>query len=378
VKRGAKQKKQSAASGESIQRPHGIRELAAELGISIGTISRAINGRPNVNPVTKERVLEAAERLGYRPQQSGLSLRTGTTRTIGLLWEIPFGRENYGDSFFLSLFIGVQARLREQGYDLTILFDRPDTSGIAEPPLARLKDAIQRRQADAFIIPWTRITDARLAYCAMQGVPFAALGRSESGGTHPWIDLDFEGATYEATCRLIAFGHRRIGLMLASSELMQNQFLIAGYARALAEHSLVSNEGHIIQCEASPQGGVQAINKLLRLRQAPTAYIVVDSGTVVGVYDRLEELGMRCGEDISIIGGVQDNPIPEYLSPPLTCFGLDSIALGRRLAEIVLTSLDKSDSKLGKDSDSYLWPLKLIERHSDGPAPRGRIRRTVS
>ncbi|MCB8883763.1 LacI family DNA-binding transcriptional regulator [Acidisoma cellulosilytica] len=366
MKRGEKQNTQAATGDQSIRAPHGIRELAAELGISIGTISRAMNGRPNVNPATKARVLEAAERLGYRPQQSGLSLRTGTTRTIGLLWEIPFGRENYGDAFFLSLFIGVQAQLFERGYDLTILFDRPSSGGLAEPPLGRLKDAIQRRQVDAFIIPWTRVTDARLAYCAKQAVPFTALGRSRSGGNHPWIDLDFEGAIYKATRRLLGFGHRHIGLILVSSALMQNQFIIAGYKKALAEDSTALDDKLIVQCEAIPQGGIQATDKLLGLRARPSAFIVIDSAVIVGVYVRLAELGLRCGQDISVIGGVQDNPIPEFLSPPLTCFGLDTIALGKRLAEVALFALDKDETEAERPVVAELWPLKLIARGSDG------------
>jgi DNA-binding LacI/PurR family transcriptional regulator len=346
-------------------RPRGIRELAAELGISIGTVSRALNGKPDVNPATRERVLRAAETLGYVPQQSGRSLREGSSRTIGLLWEIRFGREAYGDSFFLSLFVGTQELLRDRGYDLTILLDGSNAQGEVADPLLRLHHAVQRRQVDAFIIPWTRITDPRLDYCAERGIPFVALGRSESGGQHFWIDLDFEAACLDATQRLITSGHRRIGLVLASSDLMQSQFFVAGYRRALSQTALPFDERLIVSRGASPGGGGEALDELLQRGPRPTALIVIDMSMVVGVYRRLAELGLHCGQDVAVIGGVEDNPISEFLSPPLTCFGLDTMALGRRLAEVALLALGTSRKREAAELIAELWPLHLIERGSD-------------
>jgi DNA-binding LacI/PurR family transcriptional regulator len=355
----------SAAAGRSPSRPSGIRELAAELGISIGTISRALNGKPHVDPATRERILRAASASGYIPQQFGRSLREGSTRTIGLLWEIRFGREAYGDSFFLSLFVGVQDLLKERGYDLTILLDRPGSVVDGADATLRLRESVQRRQVDAFIIPWTRVNDPRLDYCAQHDIPFVALGRSESGGHHCWIDLDFEHACWEATSRLIARGHQRIGLVLASSDLMQTQFFIAGYSRAIQASGLSLVESLVTSRSANPGGGQQAVDDLMSLKSPPTAIIIIDMGMVVGAYRRLGERGIRCGRDIAVIGGVQDNPISEFLSPPLTCFGLDTTALGSRLAEAALAAIDRGRENSKVDLIEELWPLHLIVRTSD-------------
>jgi DNA-binding LacI/PurR family transcriptional regulator len=348
-----------------LPRTKGIRELAAELGVSIGTVSRALNGKSDVNPTTRKRVLEAAKLRGYSPQQSGRSLRQGSTRAIGLLWEIPFGREAYGDSFFLSLFIGIQEALMERGYDLAILLDRPGAKDADVDPLLKLRETVQRRQFDAFIIPWTRVVDARLAYCADQRVPFAALGRSTSGGRHCWIDLDFEAAMAEATDRLMRLGHHRIGLVLASSDLMQSQFFVAGYRRALEAHGLPFDSALSTSDDASPAGGQRAVARLLDDAFPPSALIVIDSGMAIGAYQCLAERGMRAGRDMAIIGGVQDNPILEFMSPPLTCFGLNSMALGRRLAEAVLIAIDGKGDAFDQTCISELWPLHLIARNSD-------------
>jgi DNA-binding LacI/PurR family transcriptional regulator len=87
-------------------------------------------------------------------------------------------------------------------------------------------------------------------------------------------------------------------------------------------------------------------------------------GMVVGAYRRFDERGLRCGRDVAVIGGVQDNPISEFLSPPLTCFGLDTAALGRRLAEAALTAIDRTRNHQVTELIEELWPLHLIERAS--------------
>jgi DNA-binding LacI/PurR family transcriptional regulator len=342
----------------------GIRDLAARLGISIGTVSRALNGRPDVNPGTRQRVIDAARDIGYVPQQSGRSLRKGATHSVGLLWEIPSGREAYGEPFFLSLFGGVQDVLARHDYDLVVMIDQPETAAAGGDPLARLRRIVQRRQVDALILPWTRATDPRLDYLAGTSVPFVALGRSRSGGSHPWIDLDFEAAAGVATGRLLRAGHRRIALGVPADSLMQKTFFVAGYAQALASAGIVFDQRLVAEGAATPSGGYEIAVDLLQLEPRPSAIVAIDSSMAVGIYRRLAESGLRCGQDVAIIGGVHDTPMTGFLVPALTCFSLDTAALGRRLAEVLLTRLRREETHLGE-----LWPLQLIERQSDQAGP---------
>ncbi|WP_284945017.1 LacI family DNA-binding transcriptional regulator [Acidisoma cladoniae] len=341
----------------SGQGASGIRDLAARLGISIGTVSRALNDRPDVNPETRQRVIEAAHAIGYVPQQSGRSLRKGATHNVGLLWEIPEGREAYGEPFFLSLFDGTQQVLSAGDYDLVIM---PDQPGATRDPLARLRRIIQRRQVDALILPWTRTKDPRLDYLAEVGLPFVALGRSRSGGAHPWIDLDFERAAEIATARFIESGHTQIAIGIPADTLMQKRFFLAGYRRALKAAGLSFDKALVAEGEVTPAGGYAIATQLLHATPHPTAILTIDSGMAVGIYRRLAELGLRCGQDVAVIGGVHDTPMTEFLVPALTCFSLDTVALGRRLAELLLARLGGSADSVGE-----LWPLTLVERQSD-------------
>ena len=185
----------------------GIRQLAEHLDISIGTVSRALNGKPDVNDETRRRVLAAAEELGYVANQSGRSLRQGMTNVIGLMLEVSRETVENSDDFFLGVTDGLQSVFSRHKLDLVML-PCPDD----EDPHEYLKRMVARRLVDALIISATRRTDRRIELLEKARIPFVALGRSASGGSYTWMDLDFEGVASRGVDRLVAKGHRRIAV----------------------------------------------------------------------------------------------------------------------------------------------------------------------
>jgi len=337
----------------------GIRELAKHLNISIGTVSRALNGRGDVNPETRRRVLEAAAELGYSPNQSGRSLRQGSTNAIAFMLQTYSGAEMYGEPFFMGLFSGVQQALGRHGLDLIVLLNTPD--GDHE---AQLRRVVERRLADGILLPWTRRVDPRLDFLLDRRFPFAALGRSLSGGEHPWIDLHFEQAADVAVDRFVGFGHRRIGLANNGHDLMHAHILLDGYRRALARHGIGFDETLVRTEEMTEAGGYRLASGLLDQGPLPTALLVANERMAVGVYRRLNEAGVRPGRDIAIIGGMIDSPASRFLSPALTCFRLSLHDLGVKLAEALLATMPgHAESYGGLVQD--LWPLELVPRESD-------------
>ncbi len=166
----------------------GIRRLAQHLDISIGTVSRALNGRPDVNEETRRRVLEAAERLGYVANQSGRSLRQGTTNIIGFMMQTGTEITGQGDTFFMSVFDGVQAVFARHKLDLVALLCSSE-----EDPTDYLRRVVARGFADGLILSATRRHDPRIEFLAERNIPFVTLGRSLTDAGRPWLDLDFEG-----------------------------------------------------------------------------------------------------------------------------------------------------------------------------------------
>lgn len=191
----------------------GIKGLAQHLNLSIGTISRALNNRPDVNANTRKRVHEAARELGYVPNQSGRSLRRGQTGVIAFMMQTGHEITGHGDSFFMSVFDGVQTVLNQHHLDLVALLcpSNEDTTDY-------LKRMVSRGIADGIIISSTQRVDSRIDFLSGCGVPFVSLGRSSTDAGQPWLDLDFAGMAHQAIERLVARGHRRIAITVPNEE----------------------------------------------------------------------------------------------------------------------------------------------------------------
>ena len=191
----------------------GIRQLANELHLSIGTVSRALNDRPDVNSDTRARVKAAAARAGYVPDQSGRSLRSGRTGIVAAV--IPTrGFAPSSDSGLFTVLEGARRTLRRQALDLIVLFRGPD-----EDPLENLQRIVQRRIADAVIISETSALDPRLNYLKSAGVDYVAFGRSAGLDDYPFVDFDFEAMAAEAFRVFVGHGHRRLALALSDNPL---------------------------------------------------------------------------------------------------------------------------------------------------------------
>jgi len=338
----------------------GIRALAKHLDLSISTASRALNNSGDVSPETRQRVLDAAAKLGYSPNQSGRSLRKGRLSTIGLMLPAKGEEENYTWSLFLSLAEGIQTALAKHDLDLVIY-----QNSSRDDEFARLRRIVERQQADGVILAGTRRTDARLDYVAERGFPFVAFGRSDSGGEHPWLDLDFEQGARLAVDRLVAQGHRRIAIGVPGDDAMQGHIHLSGYRQALARHAIECQESMICVDELTERGGYRITEALLNAPVPPTAILFQSDCMAIGAYRKLSELGLRAGREIAISGGVLTGEICNYLYPRLTGYVVPLHDLGVRMGEALLGRLPNFAAQYPDALVHQLWPLELRERNSD-------------
>jgi DNA-binding LacI/PurR family transcriptional regulator len=334
----------------------GIRELAAELGMSISTVSRAMNARGDVSAATTERVRSAAERLGYQPNQSGRTLRRGATGTVALVMQTNTARTEMGETFYFSVSNGLQQVLATQSMDLVLL-----PIGPTKDPYEYLVNAVDRHIADAYVISNTHRVDPRVDLLTHRGVPFVALGRGGSAA-HAWLDLDFEGVAAESVKRLADAGHRRIALAFDDGGVNSTSEYARGYRRALAERGLQAAAE--IRLPDSPEGGALLAEHLLAMSPAPTAVMLVQETLALGLYRRLAEAGVRPGADLAVIG-FRRNPVCEYLVPSLTSFEVSLEAYGRRLGAIVLACVASTPIPAQE-----IWPMTLAPGDSDTAPPR--------
>lgn len=341
----------------------GIRDLAQHLNISIGTVSRALNGKADVNADTRQRVLDAAAALGYSPNQSGRSLRHGKTHLIGVM--IPTSRgKTLLDFGFAEVLDGIRRVVAAQKHDLAVFLYSAD-----DDPFAHLRRVAERRLADGLIIADTVRNDARIDYVIDHSIPFVAFGRSRSGGDHQWVDIDFPGAVKQAVDRLVGLGHQRIGLLLTQRELNFLGLVRDAFRRALKSHGLAFDNELIQRHSHGEDSGYLGAEALLALADRPTAVLTQNGNVAVGLYRRLNEAGLRPGKDVSVISLIGDVQA-QFLSPALTSFNTDLWQIGTELGQALMAEVRQGPGTPPAAPVQLLMPMLLSPGESDLRAAR--------
>ena len=332
----------------------GIRLLARELNLSIGTVSRALNNRPDVNDDTRARVKEAARRTGYVPDQSGRSLRKGRTGIVAVV--IPTaGAGAQTDGGLFALLEGCRRGLREVELDLVVLFIGPD-----EDALECLRRIVSRRIADAVIINHTTACDPRLAYLRASGVEHVSLGRSAGCAPESWVDFDFEFAAAESARLFLRAGHRRFALALSEPRMNYEDLLVEAFRGELARQGVPTEAAVVLRtlgARLTAEGRAAFTDAA-----APTAVLAGHEGIAAGLYGDLAELGLRVGRDVAL---VSTSPIVDnrMLSPRLTHFDTDLDAAGAALAERLIAVLPERGVPR-RTPPPALIPLRLVTQAS--------------
>jgi DNA-binding LacI/PurR family transcriptional regulator len=331
----------------------GIARLAKELGISTGTVSRALNGRPDVNEATRELVLATAKRLGYAPNQAARALALGTTRSVGFMMDLDRETAASSEYFFMGVFDGVQSVLTDHGFDLLVL-PRPTKLNA----LAYLERYVARGVFDGMILAATQRIDPRIELLEAAGTPFVTLGRSSSGKDYPWIDLDFEGVARLAIDRFVAAGHRRIAVTLPLGAINFGPIFERAYRDALKHHGLPFDPALVFTTGRNEAAGYDLVDSMAAVPDPPTAVLLIFETVAIGIYRRLAELGRMPGRDLAIIG-FRDEPTVRFLTPSLTCFSAPLHDLGEDLARALLERLSASDRTTPWEPTRKLAPLSI-------------------
>ena len=341
-----------------------IHDLARHLKVSIGTVSRALNGRSDVSAETRQRVLDAADKLGYSPNQSGRSLRQGATGMIGFMIATDSDRTAKGEAFFMQVLDGLQPILAERGLDLIVLLCSAN-----KDPFAYMRRVVERRIADGMIIADTQRIDPRIDYLMKRKLPFVAFGRSLSGGDHPWLDLDFEGVAEQAIERLTRLGHKRIAIATASNEVNYGYLFVEACRAALARRGMTLADDLVLREALTEAGGVRIGERLMQFAEQPTAVLLVDNKMATGLYHKLFDAGVIPGRDIAVIG-FDDSPQGHYLNPPLTRFRLSLEDLGRKLGQHLFVAMDAKAAGTPQPALQTIWPMEMVVGESDKSPPR--------
>ena len=342
-----------------------LKELAQKLGLSPTTVSRALNGYPEVNEVTRERVLAAAKRHHYRPNTRAIRLATGRAMAVGHV--IPLAtRHEIVNPIFADFIAGAGEIYARAGYDivLSVVSDEDEEQ--------TYRDLQARGTVDGVILHSMRLDDPRITLLNETGLPFVAHGRSTGASQpYPWVDVNNRRAFRRATDFLLDLGHRRIGLV---NGLEYMDFAIrrrGGYVEGLEARGIAVDPQLMFSDEMSETRGFRAAQGMLTLPDAPTAFVVSSIISALGVRRAVEDRGLRIGRDVSII--IYDDDL-SYMKngddvPIFTATRSSVREAGRRAAAMIL-DLIAGTATLPRES---LLEAELIIGQSTGPVPTGPI-----
>lgn len=278
-----------------------LKSLARTLGISKTTVSRALNGYPEVNAHTRERVLAAAKEAGYEANPMARSLAVGRTNVFGIIY--PLLPSDLGDPMFLGVVGGMSAALEKSKMNLIIAPVSPQNE------LPSYEQMVRGRRVDGLVVSRTLVHDERIAYLVKKAFPFVAHGRTELKQPYAWFDYDNEAGIGLACAHLIEHGHRRIALVSAPLELnfacqRKNSFIAC-----MAQAGLAVDPRHLVENTLDRRTGYQAMQELLACSPRPTAVIVDNHLSGVGAVRALLDAGIEIGKDMSVIvwGSIEDS-----------------------------------------------------------------------
>ncbi len=334
----------------------GIRDVAQRAGVSIATVSRALNSTASVRPELRARIDAATQHLGYIPDAAARALSSRRTRTIGAV--IP----TVDNAMFARGVESLQRYLSSKDYLLLLA-----TSGYDPDVEQRQAQNMISRGVDGLILRGDVHTEGLRRLLATQRIPFVNVGVYHPDRPHACVGADNDAAAYRACRHLIGLGHRRIGMVAALS--LNNDRASArvqGVRRALAEAGLALEPRWTVEVPYHLDDARQAARTLLPKAASarPTALVCGNDVIAYGVLLEAERRGLRVPQDLSVIG-FDDLEWSRHLRPSLTTMHLPTDEVWSRAGEYLVNSLAGLPVAM-----HYEVEASLVVRESTGPAPR--------
>lgn len=327
-----------------------IHQVAMAAGVSITTVSRALNRTGRVSKVTRTRVAQAARDLGYVPNDLARSLLARTTQMIAVV------TPSTTNPFFPNVVAGLVWAARAKGH-LIVIVDSADSDEAVWTDLASLR----RKQVDGLVIIGAHLSSERLeAVCA--GIPVVVVDRAVGLGGAPVVRSDHRAGAALATEYLAGLGHARIAHLTGPSDLRVSEDRHHGYVDGLAMSGLDLDPDLVVPGGFTEAEGADAIDRLLDRGVPFSAVFAANDLAAIGAMRQLKRHGIEIPNDVSVVGydGIS---LGEYVTPALTTIRQDAFLIGATAAQVLIDMSERPNDLV----EARTLPVELIVRESTGP-----------
>jgi LacI family transcriptional regulator len=309
-----------------------IRDVAKKIGLSITTVSRALDGYDDVSETTRQRVIETANEMGYTPNRAARQLRRKRSDTIGYILPADSGR--FSDPFVSEFISGLADEATEHNYDLLI-----SSAPVGNKTELQLyQHWAHSHKVDGFILNQLWQSDWRVRFLSSQHIPFVSLERSLDPIDYPSIQVESKASIATLINHIVDRGFRRIAFIGGPSHLSIHNDRFDGYCQGLTFNQILIDPGLNISADLTSTGGYQAAKQMLLIADPPDAIVCINDETAFGVLHAAREAGRTVGIDFAVTGfdGIQDSI---YSQPTLTTLDQPLYEISRKLARMLIAEI---------------------------------------
>ena len=328
-------------------------DLARQLNVSTATVSRALSRPDKVAPATRKRVLEFVRRSGYHINGIARSLRTQSTRTIGVIVS------DIRNPFSSAIVKSVEDVARTNGY--TVLICNADEDGRNEEAALEL---FLERQVSGVIHCSAGANLDLLRVLLEKSIPLVDLDRQSGLHNVDTVILDNQLGATLATRHLVELGHRRVAMISGPRHLSNARKRLDAFRKTLRSTRIVVPKEYVVFGDFREQSGQIAAERLLSLRTPPTAILVANNEMMAGALFAIRQRGVKIPRDLSLVG-FDDARWAQYSDPPLTVVSQPTEQMGQKAAELLLGRLHGE-----RRANTVMFKPELIVRRSTCPPKR--------
>ncbi|ADE70947.1 MULTISPECIES: LacI family DNA-binding transcriptional regulator [Priestia] len=329
-----------------------IKDIARVAGVSVTTVSRALNGYSDVNEKTRQKIAAVARELNYSPNTLARGLVMQKSKTIGLLVS-GISRESVKDNFTFEVLCGVNERASTLGYDL-ILFNT-NTMMQREKTYTQL---CRERRVDGAIIQGIKKEDPYLKEVVESDIPCVLVDIPVHSNSVGYVTTDNALGAKKAVEHLASLGHKHIGMINGHEDAFVSQERLNGYREALKECGLSFRSEWVVSGNFEEKKAEKAVRELINRHKEVTAIFCASDLMALGALKACKELGLHVPKEMSIVG--YDNIVlASYSSPNLTTVGQEVYQIGYEAADLLIEMLEGKETNMKRYLDT-----KLIIRES--------------